>query len=275
MANNPLQQYFRQPKIFIKLPSKGIYTKPGVIAGDVTNMPVFGMTGMDEIIIKTPDALLTGESTVKVIESCCPTIKDGWELSNLDLDLVMSAIRIATYGNAITFSNTCRHCEAVNEYELELSKLIDFYNDLEYDNKVVLKDIVIKLRPLTYRQVTEFSQKNFQLQQQLAQTKQLEDEAQRTKEIARLYLEFSGLQTEVYSANIESIEAGGRVVDERVFIDEWLRNTEKTTFDQLREHIDKNKNDWKTPAQTVKCLECEKENLIEIELDHSSFFATA
>ena len=77
MSNNPLQQYFRQPKVFITLPSHGVYNKPGTITGSFENMPIFGMTGMDEILLKTPDALLTGESTVKVIQSCCPNIVDG------------------------------------------------------------------------------------------------------------------------------------------------------------------------------------------------------
>jgi len=59
MATNPLQQYFRQPKIYIKLPSGGVFNKLGSLQGDVTNMPVYGMTGMDEIIMKTPDALMS------------------------------------------------------------------------------------------------------------------------------------------------------------------------------------------------------------------------
>ena len=51
MATNPLQKYFRQPKIFIKLPSAGVYCQPGNIQGDSNHMPVYGMTGMDEIIM--------------------------------------------------------------------------------------------------------------------------------------------------------------------------------------------------------------------------------
>ena len=96
MGNNPLQQFFRQPKIYISLPSLGIYTIPGVIQGDVSNLPIYGMTGMDEILMKTPDALMTGESTVKVIESCCPVIEDAWDLCLLDLDIILTAIKIAT-----------------------------------------------------------------------------------------------------------------------------------------------------------------------------------
>ena len=66
MAQNPLQNYFRQPKVFLRLPSMGIYNKPEAIQGNVESIPVYGMTGMDEIILKTPDALISGESTVKV-----------------------------------------------------------------------------------------------------------------------------------------------------------------------------------------------------------------
>ena len=81
MAQNPLQQYYRQPKVFIPLPSGGIYNKLGTLSGDVSHMPIYSMTGMDEIIVKTPDALLSGKSTVSIIESCCPTVKNGWEVT--------------------------------------------------------------------------------------------------------------------------------------------------------------------------------------------------
>jgi hypothetical protein len=275
MANNPLQKYFRQPKIFIKLPSNGVYTKPGVITGDPTNMAVYGMTGMDEIIIKTPDALITGESTVKVIESCCPNITNAWEISNLDLDLILTSIRIATYGNKITISHKCEHCETDNEYELELNALVDHYNHLAFDNKAVLKDVVVRLQPLTYKQVTEFGQKNFQLRQQLNQANSIENEDDRTKEVSRIYTEFGKLQTEVYSANIEAIEAGNQVVTERSFINEWLENSEKDAFDQIRNQIDDNTDATKTPPQRVECDNCHKENTLSIVLDHSTFFATA
>ena len=70
MTQNPLQKFFRQPKIYISLPSKGIFNKLGSIQGDFSNLPVYGMTGMDEILMKTPDALLSGETTARIFESC-------------------------------------------------------------------------------------------------------------------------------------------------------------------------------------------------------------
>jgi hypothetical protein len=275
MANNPLQKFFRQPKIFIKLPSKGVFYPPGIITGDANNFPVFGMTGMDEIIIKTPDALITGESTVKVIESCCPGISDAWAVSNLDLDLILAAIRIATYGNKISINHVCEHCSTENEYDLELTKLIDHYNHISFDDRAVLKDVVVKLKPLTYKAVTDFGMKNFELRQQLMRATELEDEEERNKEVSRIYAGFGFLQVEVYSANIDSIEVGNTIVKERAFIDEWLVNTEKSIFDEIKVQIDKNSELWKTPPQLAQCEHCGKENALVIALDHSAFFATA
>jgi len=275
MANNPLQKFFRQPKIFISLPSKGKYNNPGEITGDVTRLPVYGMTGMDEILIKTPDALITGESTVKVIESCCPWISSGWALSNLDLDLVLAAIRIATYTNSITVGHTCEHCQTENEYDLDLSKIVDYYNHITFDERAVLKDVVLKLRPLTYEQVTVFGQRNFELRQQLEAAMQIKDDVERVKETSRLFEGYGVLQVEVYSSNISVIEVGSTIVNERAFINEWLANSEKSTFDQIKDHLDKNKKLWDTPPQLAQCDSCGKENTLRIALDHAAFFANA
>ena len=52
MENNPLQKYYRQPKIYLDLPSKGNFYPKGAIEGDPSKLPVFGMTAMDEIMFK-------------------------------------------------------------------------------------------------------------------------------------------------------------------------------------------------------------------------------
>ena len=59
------------------------------------------MTARDEIIFKTPDALMNGQGMVDVIQSCIPEIKDAWQISNYDLDTILIALRIATYGETM------------------------------------------------------------------------------------------------------------------------------------------------------------------------------
>ena len=96
---NPLRKYFRQPKVYITLPSKGKFYADGAIElPESGEFPVFAMTAKDELTMKTPDALLNGQATVDVIKSCIPAIKNPWSMPSIDLDAVLIAIRIATYG---------------------------------------------------------------------------------------------------------------------------------------------------------------------------------
>ena len=193
MANNPLAQHFRQPKIFIKLPSGGIYSKPGTVQGDVTHMPVYGMTGMDEIMMRTPDALLTGESTANVIASCCPNIKEPWELSVTDILMILTAIRISTYGNTMHVQSKCPECKAENDYEMDLNRVIEHYMTCHYENTIVLDQMVIKTQPITYKRSTELNLKNFQLQQQMNQALSLEDSEEKQKKYQEIAMELLSL----------------------------------------------------------------------------------
>ena len=275
MAQNPLQKYFRQPKIFIGLPSHGIYCNPGTIQGDVENMPVFGMTGMDEILSKTPDALLTGESTVSIIQSCCPFIKDANDLSSIDIDLILAAIRIATFGNKLTASHVCFNCGTENDYIIDLSKTLEYYSTCNYDNKIVLKDLTVMIKPLTYKQSNDFSIKNFQIQQQLKQISAVETEEEKNELLKKLYNDLAMLQHEIFLTGIESVDVGTEVVENKEFINEWLYNCDKEITDQIKEHMRKNQEVWTNPKNNVKCAECGTESSFSIDLDLSNFFAKA
>lgn len=275
MAQNPLQQYFRQPRVYISLPSHGIYNSPDAFDGDVSRIPVFGMTGMDEILVKTPDALLTGESTVRVIASCCPAIKNPWELSSIDLDLVITAIRIATYGNMLELSNVCPVCTTNNEYEFDLSTFIDYYSSCKYENKVITGDLTILLKPLTYKQSSEFSLKNFQLQQTLKQISAIEDENEKKVKLSDLFGQLASLQNDIFIAGIESVDTTEVVVTEKGYIKEWVENSDSAMLDVVRKQIQKNQTAWRSPTQKVVCDTCNHESWLSVTLDQSDFFVQA
>jgi hypothetical protein len=275
MANNPLQQYFRQPKIFINLPSQGVYNKPGSIQGEVSNMPIFGMTGMDEILMKTPDALLTGESTVKVMQSCCPGIVDGWEVTNLDFNLILTAIRIATFGNSIAVSSKCTGCGTDNDYEIDLTRVVDYFSHCSYDNKIVYKNLVIKTKPLTYKQITDFALRNFQLQQRLNQNIVLTDEEEKKKNFSDLFGQLAELQNEIFTEGIEHVTVDNAVVNEKEYIREWLANCDRDAYEDIKTTILKNQEKYSSPEHDVECSNCGKAAKLTIDLDQASFFGNA
>lgn len=274
MATNPLQQYFRQPKIYVGLPSKGAYNKPGTLQGDVENMPVYGMTGMDEILLKTPDALISGESTAKIIESCCPTVKDAWDVSTLDTNILFAAIRIATFGNTLGVVHVCPECTTEHDYDLDLNAFVEFYNTCKYDNKVIIDELSVKTQPLSYRQATDLNIKTFNLQQKLNQALQLPEEEQKTI-LKELFEELSTTQNELYMQSVESVEVGNTVVNDKDHIREWLHNCDKKNIDKIKKHIEDNRTAWRMPGYKVKCDNCGAENTVEVDLDQSNFFEEA
>ena len=105
---NPLSKHFRTPGIYIKLPSGGRYWPENALNLPLNGeLPIYPMTTKDEIILRTPDALLNGSGVVSLIQSCCPNISDAWQTPNIDIDAILIAIRIATYGHNISFQSNC------------------------------------------------------------------------------------------------------------------------------------------------------------------------
>lgn len=270
---NPLQKYFRQPKLYIPLPSKGLFYEPGVLTGDATNVPIFGMTGMDEVIMKTPDALFSGEATAKLIQSCCPFITDGHRVPSLDIDALLVAIRIATFGENMTVSANCKNCGEENEFEINLNGSLDHYSNLPFDNKVQIADLSVSLKPLTYEEMSKFNIENFKLQKML---NQLEDEQlpeeERQQHFDAIYEKLADIQAQVFLASIESITTPDAVVTEKQYIGEWLANTVSENYKTIKDRLEKNKEAWGLPKHHVKCSECGHEDKIEVVLDQSSFF---
>lgn len=275
MATNPLQQFFRQPKIFVGLPSKGVFNKPGAISGDVDRIAVYGMTGMDEILLKTPDALLSGETTVRVIQSCCPSLVDAWDISLIDTDMLLTAIRIATYGNELSIKNTCKKCGTDNDYSINLTTFIDHFSSCTYNDTLVLKDLVIKTRPLNYKQSSDFAMDNFKIQQKANQIGLVEDGPEKKKLMEEVFFELSKLRNEAFTVQIDSIEASGTTVIEKSYIREFLENTDRDIINQIQKHLESNRDSWTIPKQPVKCENCGTEDEMTIELDQANFFASA
>jgi hypothetical protein len=227
---------------------------------------------MDEILLKTPDALFNGESTVKVIQSCCATVADGWQINAIDLDHLLIAIRIATYGNMMTIEHTCGNCSTENEYEIDLGLLNDHFNHVEFHDTVDLGDVKVKIRPLTYKEMTAFNLENYTLQKMLIQSAQNFDNPENQKIVNDLYTKIAELQTEVFIQSIDSVEIPDAVVNQQTYIKEWITNSESELFEKIKERIEDNRKNWKLPSVKSQCSNCGTATDLEITMDQASFF---
>jgi hypothetical protein len=272
---NPLTKYFRQPKIYLSLPSKGEFYPPGSIQGDPSNLPVFGMSAMDEIMFKTPDALFSGEATVQVIRSCIPSITQPWLMPQLDVDAVLIAIRIATYGQSMPSSFRCKKCKEETKFDLDLSRTLDYFVSLDYIDSKIIGPLKINFRPLTYKELTDINVRSYELKRTLSQKMEGKTETQKSKLINKTMSDIAEVQVDAFMKCIASVETDEEEVSDFNQIREWINNADADFYEQIKNHLETQSQAWRIQNQKTICAneECQQENSVEIRMDNSDFFA--
>jgi len=272
MAESMLSKYKRQPKLQISLPSNGNWYPPGSLK-KAEDIDVYSMTAGDEIGTKTPDTLFSGAATVKIIHSCVPDIKNAWNLPIIDLYTLLSAIRMASYGETTSINTGCPECSEVSEYEISFNSIIEHYQNIRFTTEVVVDDVTFNLAPLSYKDLTEFNKLNFKLQRQLSQKiPQIEDEDKRDEEAQRIFNELSNLQTSSVIHTVKSVKIGDEEERNWNEIYEFVTNAEPKFFQALLDTHTSNMEKFVLPDHSVKCPQCDYEFKTESEFDWSNFF---
>ena len=273
---NPLAKYFRQPAIYMKLPSKGKFWAEGSLELPVTGeLPVYPLTARDEVSLRTPDALMNGSSVVDVIQSCCPSIKDAWKMPSIDVDAVLIAIRIASYGNQMDVDTRCPHCGEENTHSFDLHHSLANIVPPDYNQKVEFDELRIKLKPQCYFGVNNQNIIDFQQQRMLKALESPDIDSEiRAQEIS----ESMGKLVEVALANVtESTEyiemPDGSRVDNTEFIREFYRNAKSEVVKLVQDKLAQFNVDGAVKSQIAPCNSCEKEYPVSVLFDYSNFFA--
>lgn len=272
-----LQNYQRQAKIFIDLPSKGVFYNDTVLEDNKHDqIPVFGMNAVDEIMFKTPDALFSGEATVQVIKSCIPSILDPWQLVGFDIDYILIAIRIATYNDELAISSTCKECSTQNDSVLSLTRLIGNFQNYQVENNFSINDLTFNLKPLTYKQMTDFAVENYQYERtllQIAKDPNLNDD-EKNKQTKEQYNRSNDLNLRVAISYIKSITNSTDSETNLESITNFIVNNDAEFYNELKSNIQKLSMQWELPSVDIACggEECDNTYSTKVDLDYSNFF---
>ena len=272
--SNPLAAWYRQPKIYVKLPSKGRFYPAGALDSSVSgDYPVYGMTAKDEIMFKTPDALLSGQSTVEVIKSCFPAIKNPWLMPTIDVDYCLIAIRIATYGDKMEVGSTCPHCDADNNFDMDLSSWLDQYNEYEYQDTLELGPLVVHLRPFSYKEMSDTSMKTVEQQRifSIVNDSTITDE-EKLKRFSESFVKLTDLTVDIVATCVSCIDTPSGRVSDIGFIKEFISNCSASDFEIIQKHINLQKEKIDIAAQKVQCGDCHEPYLLPVTMDQSNFF---
>ena len=275
---NPLAGHFRQPKLYMKLPSGGLFnTDEDLDFPESKEVAVFPMTAKDEILMKNPDALLNGEAVVQVIKSCVPSVLKPQELTNIDVDAILMGIQSATYGDEMEVTAKCKNCE---DKELtgttSIQESLDQIQPLEEINIAEWEGLKVALRPVKYKSTIEAGLINFQTTRSLQGISELPDDMDKLQIFNETFNRIAVLNFNLIADSIEKIimQEGEETIEvtDREHIIEFLNNCEASIGKKIEEQSSKiSTNGIKKDIQFL-CEDCEEVTESTIVLDPVNFF---
>ncbi len=273
MNNNPLRQYFRRPAVYIKLPSGGLgYGKDVLEIPESGDFPVYPMTAIDEITARTPDALFNGTAVAELIKSCVPGIKDPWQISSVDLDSILIAIKAASGGENLELDSTCPSCQDMSTYEINLIGILSSLEPGHYDTLLEVGDLKIKFKPLTYKEINDGATAQFEVQRIFMNLENLEDQDERNTVSHQALENITRVTMELISSAIEYIETPGITVNEKEFIFDFLQHCDRNVYLQIREYNTVLKQATEVKPLKMTCSSCEFEYEQAFTLNPADFF---
>jgi hypothetical protein len=272
---NPLSQYFRQPAIYLRLPSQGTYWNESSIEIPITGeLPVMPMTAMDDLALKTPDALFNGTGVVNLIQSCCPSIKNAWDVPSVDLDSILIAIRIASYGETLDFESRCPGCSETNTYEMNLTSILDSIKVPDFETPVEIDQLRIFIKPQTYKHICQAGVGVYEEQQAIRLISNPDIGAEERQQL------FDNQLKKIHDITINTVANSTRCVEtpdgssvsDFDYIREFYSNAGNQVIQKVKSRLEILAQDQTVKTLEVTCNECQKPFKTKFEFDYSSFF---
>lgn len=280
-TSNPLQKYFRQPKLHVRLPSGGKYYPPGSLdlpeSGEVA---IYPLTAKDELLLKTPDSLMNGTATADVIKSCVPQIKQPWYMPSLDVDALIMAIRIATYGENMTITVKVPNTGDEKDFTIDLNSVIAPLMSATYADTIKMNNMTITLRPLMYSEFTKDALRSFEEQRvyNLVNDDTVPNE-EKMERFRAAFNRLTDLTVETVAKSIAKIElTDGQVVSDPKHLLEFMQNTSKEFYTTILDHITEQRDKFAVKPFIAKTTKEEQEKgapetfEVPITFDQSNFF---
>jgi len=243
---NPLQKYYRQPAIYINLPTKGRYYSADAYAPTATGeIPVLPMTARDELSFRTPDAMMSGQATVDVIRSCIPNVLDPWKLVNYDIDIILLALRIATYGETMDITAVVPVVNESMTQSVNLPALLDTVRSITIDDNAVTKQgFRIKFNPLTYKEITHSQLLAFEQQKTMSSVSASQmSEEEKNKRFTESFKKLTDVNWSILQDSIQQITTpDGIVVSDKEQINDFLSNCNSKIVMEIQEELGRVRN---------------------------------
>ena len=239
--SNPLAKYFRRPGVHIKLPTNGRFFDEGELELSISGeLAVYPMTAADEITLKNPDMLLNGDALERLFKSCVPGIKVPRKLSIPDMDVILLAIKLASYGEELPVAAECPKCKTKVELEVGIRPLLDNVSDVPESTDLRINDeVVLALRPYDFESKTILEMAAFEERQlyRFLVGNETMTELERGRKFNESFDRFANLNLDLIARCVISVNTPDGQVSEYEFIKEFIRNLDKKSVGKITETI--------------------------------------
>lgn len=258
MSSNPLLSRLHTPGSTFKMPSGGLFYNNDELTPDVSDgeVHVQPMTAYDEILLKSPDLLFSGQGVVKVFERCIPQVKAPLKLLAKDVDFLMACLHHVTYGSTmdVTYKHSCENAKS-HTYIVDLdkvlkgTKLIDPTTTSTVYHEKMPNGQIVAFEPVRYQTIISFLQK---MDQSNTKTPEVELES----------------MLDAICSVVRKVDE----VDDPVMIREWLTKISASYIEHIRSVMERIA-DWGPDfVVDVKCKDCGEQIDLSLPLNPISFF---
>lgn len=257
---NPLMQRIQLPGETFALPSGGIFYEDGVLDSSSTNaeIHVHPMTTIDEIVLKTPDMLFSGDAVRQVFKRCIPQILNVDKMLSKDVDYLLVCLRKVSYGTDLTveYTHNCKNATS-HKYTIDISGFISHAKKidpttLQANFSVIMPNgQVVKMKPIGFKDFVSVMQSS-----NLA-----EEDINPEKIKTSLMNSLSGI-----IVNVDEVK-------DPVMIREWLEGVPPSFIKAINKKVETTL-DWGSSFTVKKtCSDCNKEISIDTPMNPLSFFS--
>jgi len=216
-----------------------------------------------------------------VIKSCIPDIKDPWRLVNYDVDTVLIAIRIAGYGESMEVSTQVPLINEPTNHSVNLPSMLEtIHNTKIMEEATLANGMKIKVKPLTYKMMTDTQLKTFEQQRKYMQVNSstLKDE-DKAKMFNESFKTLTELNSRLLLSNIETITLpAGEEVSDSAQISEFIENADAKLVQELEAALVKIRQQGSLKPMTAKSTEEQIKKgapatyQVPITFDNANFF---
>lgn len=258
-SKNPLLEKVQIPGEKFRLPSGGLFYNNNELDKSIKDGEIFinPMNAIDELILKSPDKLLSGEAVVEIINRCVPEVEDPEQLLAKDVDYILMCLRMVSYGPEVVLAAT-HDCEKAKEHSYSLP----------------IRPLLQKTKPIDPTALKKYKVK-------LSNGQVVELNPPRYYSTIKLYEAFGGIDNEEVDTDTMGMQLLENIADmiqsvdsheDRDNIIEWLKQVRVGDVEAISNKVTE-LSDWGLdPIIEVKCKDCKKEMKVSVPVNPIAFF---